>query len=148
MFYRKEDDCKDIVFSLLVAPTRLLAWIGFPLENILKSSFERARKPEISPVPLNFANKVLQSMGLIAEGVRFSITGEVYKSGPNKGKSKGYVKLHKGFMQMTENILMFYGIPEDIPRRFYRSWIEKRERKDFVDLIMLKPEEKKKRRIY
>ena len=132
VFYRKDDDWKDLVFSLLVAPARLLAWIGFPLEKIIKNGFEQTQRPEISPIPIGFANNVLQSISLISEGIRFTITGEEYKSGPNKGKSKGFVKLHKGFLRLSQNALMFYGIPEDVPRKFYKGWIEedkKRSRK-------------------
>ncbi len=129
VFFRKDDDWKDLVFSLFVAPVRLLAWIGFPTQLILKNAFEKTRKPEISTVPLSFANKVLQSASLMAEGVRFSITGEVFQSGPNKGKPKGLVKLHKGFLELIQSTLMFYGVPEDVPRKFYNGWIKKNPEK-------------------
>jgi hypothetical protein len=128
--YRKDEDWGDLLINMGLAPIRTAWLIGFPLEQIVKSSLKEARHkpPEIRTVPLGFANQVIKSLSWLSKGVHHSMTGEEYKSGPNKGKKKGPIEMERGFKLLVENALMFYGVPEDVPRRAYKGWTKRKDK--------------------
>jgi len=129
LLYRKDEDWKDLVTDVALAPVRTLTLIGFPAQMIIEKSVKATRTPRFETVPVGFANQVLESLSLLSKGAGDIMTKEVYKSGPNKGKLKGPVELHRGFLRLVQNALMFYGVPEDVPRRIYTGWLRKEEKK-------------------
>ncbi len=126
VLYRRDEDWKDLLLDVILAPVRMLALIGFPAQIIIEQAFEATRPPEIGTVPIGFANKVAESLTWLSKGVGHLITEERYQSGPNKNKLKGPIEIERGLILLLENALMFYGIPEDVPRRAYRGWTKKK----------------------
>jgi len=128
VLYRKDEDWKDLLLDMALAPVRMLALIGFPAQMIIEQAFEATRAPEIGTVPIGFANKMAESLTWLAKGAGHLVTEERYQSGPNKNKLKGPVEIERGMILLLENGLMFYGVPEDVPRRAYRGWLKKKDK--------------------
>jgi hypothetical protein len=126
--YRKDDDWKDLLLDMTLAPVRMLTLIGFPVQIVIEQAFEATRAPEIGAVPVTFANQVAESLTWLAKGAGHLVTEERYKSGPNKGKLKASIEIQRGLLGLLENALMFFGIPEDVPRRTYKGWTKKEKR--------------------
>lgn len=127
--YRRDDDWKDLLLDITLAPVRMLALIGFPAQMIIEQAFKATRAPEISTVPIGFADKMLESITWLSKGAGHLVTGEKYKSGPNRGKLKGPIEIERGMILLLENTLMFYGVPEDVPRKIYKGWTKKQDNK-------------------
>lgn len=125
--YRRDEDWKDLLLDMTLAPVRMLALIGFPVQMIIEQAFEATRAPEIKTVPIGFANKMLESFTWLSKGTGHLVTQERYISGPNKNKLKGPVEIKRGLILLLENALMFYGVPEDVPRRTYKGWLKKKK---------------------
>jgi len=125
--YRRDEDWKDLLLDMILAPVRMLALIGFPTQMIIEQAFEATRPPKIGTVPIGFANKMAESFTWLSKGAGHLITEERYQSGPNKNKLKGPVEIERGLILLLQNVLMFYGIPEDVPRRAYKGWTKKKK---------------------
>ncbi len=130
--FRRDDDWKDLLLDITLAPIRMLALVGFPVQLIIEQSFEATRAPEIGTVPTQFANNVAESLTWLSKGIGHLLTGDLYKAGPNRGKPKGPIEIERGLVLLLENALMFYGIPEDVPRRMYKGWTKKEKRIEYT----------------
>lgn len=126
--YRRDDDWKDLLLDITLAPVRMLALIGFPAQMIIEQAFEPKRAPEIGTVPIGFANKMAESLTWLSKGAGHLVTEERYQSGPNKNKMKGPIEIERGLILLLENALMFYGVPEDVPRRAYKGWTKRKDK--------------------
>jgi len=114
-----DDDEIDLMLNIVTAPTKVMAFIGFPAQKTLRELIDnkltgdpiQLRYADLSPLPIQFANDVVSNTSDLARAMGYSGSKERFKSGQNKGKLKSEVYFYRAIYGIMKNTLRYNGIP-------------------------------------
>ena len=118
ILFRDDDDEVDLIEKILISPVKILNLVGFPLsifiENILDSKIKgeplNFRSTELAPLPLQFAQEVLNAVLLLGKGLAVS-PSERFQSGPRERQNKQEAFIKEAIVDIIQLALKAIGIP-------------------------------------
>ncbi|GAH64063.1 unnamed protein product, partial [marine sediment metagenome] len=127
----------EIARDILLSPMRALTVVGYPAERQISRMLDIAsgKKPKTRYFDVGFENLVTSTINEAwdatkdyGDAVAYLGTGEVYKTGSNKGKLKSEVLLLRATEKLAYAMGKIAGLPTPSLRRFRYGWVEKPER--------------------